>query len=281
VGHRVAIDIGGTFTDLVVQDARAARTAKVLSTPPNLVRGVLELLDLGGGPPGEIDLFVHGTTAGLNALLERRVARVALATTRGFRDTYLIGRGHRPEMYDLRYRKPAPLLQRDAIFELDERLAADGSVLEPLDETSVQALADAVEEGGYDAVAVCLLHSYLNPAHERRVRELLAGRLPKVAVVTSHEVAPEWREYERTSTTVMSAYITPIMRSYLDELADAADGRRPAHPRCGVGGDRRLAPPGPAGRAHRRPHPHRGRAGGVGTSAGRNPAVLRSPRRIR
>jgi N-methylhydantoinase A len=217
--YKVAVDIGGTFTDLVVEDDGGhLRTAKVLSTPPHLVDGVLDALELSGTQASDLSLFIHGTTAGLNALLERRGARVALVTTEGFRDVYLIGRGHRPSMYDLRYRKPARLLDRAAIFEVRERLAADGSVVTALDRESVDAAAAAVKAGAYEAVAVCLLHSYTNPEHEVQVKELLEKALSGVSIVASHEVAPEWREYERTSTTVMSAYVTPIMRRYLTDL---------------------------------------------------------------
>lgn len=222
MAYRVAIDIGGTFTDLILEDVEGATmsTTKVLSTPGRLVDGVIEAVRACGAAPERIELFVHGTTAGLNALLERRGARVALVTTEGFRDTYLIGRGNRPRMYDLHYVKPEPLLDRAAIFEVRERLAADGSVLEPVDAASVAAVADRIAAGGFESVAVVLLHGYANSAHEEEVGRLLSERLD-VPVVLSHRVAPEWREYERTSTTVMSAYITPIMRQYVDELESA------------------------------------------------------------
>jgi len=217
--YKVAVDIGGTFTDLVVEDEQGhLATSKVLSTPPHLVDGVISALELSGTPADQLSLFIHGTTAGLNALLERRGARVALVTTEGFRDVYLIGRGHRPSMYDLRYRKPPRLLDRASIFEVRERLAADGSVVVPVAHQSVDSAATALKAGDYEAVAICLLHSYANPAHELEVRRLLEASLPGVPIVVSHEVAPEWREYERTSTTVMSAYVTPIMQRYLTDL---------------------------------------------------------------
>jgi N-methylhydantoinase A len=219
LSYRIAVDIGGTFTDLVLEDdvGGGIGSAKVLSTPDHLVDGIVGAVRASGVAADEISLFVHGTTAGLNALLERRGARVALVTTRGFRDVYLIGRGHRPAMYDLHYRKPQPLLDRAAIFEVDERLAADGSELAPVDDASVRAVSAAIHTAGFDAVAVCLLHAYANPAHELRVAGILSVELD-VPIVLSHLVAPEWREYERTSTTVMSAYITPIMSSYVREL---------------------------------------------------------------
>ena len=229
MAYRVAVDIGGTFTDLVLEDVAAGRTstAKVLSTPGRLVDGVVAAVRASGVPAGEIELFVHGTTAGLNALLERRGARVALVTTRGFRDVYPIGRGNRPRMYDLHYVKPAALLDRAMIFEVGGRLAADGSELEPVDPAEVDRVAEQIAAGGFDAVAVSLLHGYADGVHERIVAERLGATLA-LPIVSSHLVAPEWREYERTSTTVMSAYITPIMRRYLDELARAlaAEGLR-------------------------------------------------------
>ena len=217
--HRVAIDIGGTFTDLVIEDAATgvSHGLKVLSAPGHLHDGVAAALEATGASAAEVSLFVHGTTAGLNALLERRGVRVALIATRGFGDTYLIGRGHRPGMYDLRYHKPAPLLTRSDICEVDGRLAADGTELEPVDEAAVAQLAGELETGGYGAVAICLLHAYADGAHELRVAEILARSL-EVPIVTSHGIAPVWREYERTSTVVASAYITPIMRDYLAQL---------------------------------------------------------------
>jgi N-methylhydantoinase A len=222
VQYRVAIDIGGTFTDLVVENPSGElATTKVLSTPPNLVDGVIDALDRSGVALADLGVFVHGTTQGLNALLERRGAKVALVTTEGFRDTYLLGRGHRPDMYNLHYKKPTPLLDRAATFEVTERLDAEGGVLTAVDTASVSAVARSIAAGGYEAVAVCLLHSYLNPEHEKTVVAQLEAELPGVSVVASYQVAPEWREYERTSTTVMSAYITPIMRNYLAELESA------------------------------------------------------------
>jgi N-methylhydantoinase A len=219
VPHRVAIDIGGTFTDLIHEDTTAGviRSSKVLSTPGHLVDGVVQAIKASQAPPEAISLFVHGTTAGLNALLERRGAKVALVTTEGFRDVYVIGRGNRPRMYDLHYVKPETLLDRAAIFEVTGRLAADGSELEPVDLAAVAAVAEQIAAEGYEAVAVSLLHGYANGEHERQVAAALREQLD-VPVVVSHEVAPEWREYERTSTTVMSAYITPIMARYVEQL---------------------------------------------------------------
>lgn len=224
--NRVGVDIGGTFTDLVMETSGGYnRVGKVLSTPGDLVQGVLEAIEAAGVSLEDVELFVHGTTAGINSVLERRGARVALITTRGFRDTYIIGRGHRADMYDLRYRKPEPLLPREAIFEVDERLNADGSVLRKLDIESVELVAKSISEVDFDSVAVCLLHSYVSAAHELEVRRYLSKHLGSIPVVLSHEAAPEWREYERTSTTVVSAYITPIVQSYLRQLSEELAGR--------------------------------------------------------
>ena len=221
MGTRIAVDIGGTFTDLVLESESGTEVSKVLSTPDDLVEGVLDAVEEAGADLADVDLFIHGTTVGLNTFLERSGGRVALITTRGYRDAYLIGRGHRPEMYDLKYRKPAPLAERDSIFEVDERISASGEVLTPLDTNSVEVVAKAIVEGEYEAVAVSLIHSYVDPLHELEVKELLKELLPDIPIIMSHDVAPEWREYERTSTTVTSVYITPRVRSYLRRLATA------------------------------------------------------------
>ena len=225
MGTRIAVDIGGTFTDLVLESESGTEVSKVLSTPEDLVEGVLDAVEQAGADLADVDLFIHGTTIGLNTFLERSGGRVSLITTRGYRDAYLIGRGHRPEMYDLKYRKPAPLTERDSIFEVDERISASGEVLTPLDTNSVEVVAKGIAEGEYEAVAVSLIHSYVDPLHELEVKELLKELLPDIPIIMSHDVAPEWREYERTSTTVTSVYITPRVRSYLRRLATALTDR--------------------------------------------------------
>lgn len=225
MGTRIAVDIGGTFTDLVLESEAGTEVSKVLSTPEDLVEGVLSAVEAVGADLADVDLFIHGTTVGLNTFLERSGGRVALVTTLGYRDAYLIGRGHRPEMYDLKYRKPAPLTERDSIFEVDERISASGEVLTSLDTNSVEVVAKAIVEGEYEAVAVSLIHSYVDPLHELEVKELLKELLPDIPIIMSHDVAPEWREYERTSTTVTSVYITPRVRSYLRRLATALTDR--------------------------------------------------------
>ncbi len=221
MGTRIGVDIGGTFTDLVLETESGTEVSKVLTTPEDLVEGVLQAVDEAGADLGEVDLFIHGTTVGLNTFLERSGGRVALVTTRGYRDAYLIGRGHRPDMYDLKYQKPTPLVERDSIFEVDERITASGEVLTPLDSNSVEVVAKAISEAEYEAVAVSLIHSYVDPLHELEVKDLLKEQLPDIPIILSHEVAPEWREYERTSSTVTSVYITPRVRDYLSRLSEA------------------------------------------------------------
>lgn len=215
---RVAVDIGGTFTDaVVIDDDGNTSTAKALTTPSRLYDGVLSALDQLGIDWTRLDSITNGTTAGLNAFLERRGARVALLTTRGFRDVYELGRANRPDMYNVRYRPPTPLVPRRSIYEVDERMAPDGSVVLALLEEAIREMAPRLARD-YDAVAVCFLHSYANPAHEHRVAELLRSVDRSLSVVCSSDVAPEWREYERTSTTAIAAYVAPIVGSYLKEL---------------------------------------------------------------
>ncbi len=215
---RVGVDIGGTYTDAVaVSSEGEVRTAKALSTPGSLADGVLTAVELLGVPADSIEAFIHGTTAGLNAFLERRGARMALITTRGFRDVYQIGRASRPDMYNLRYVAPVPLIQRRDIFEIDERVGGDGETVREVDVAAVRELARRLG-GEYEAVAVVLVHAYKNPTHEWAVRDVLAEAAPDLAVVLSSDTAPEWREYERTSTTAISGYVAPIVRGYLDEL---------------------------------------------------------------
>jgi N-methylhydantoinase A len=217
VATRIGVDIGGTFTDAVAVDERGEiRSAKALSTPGRLADGVMAAIERLGVELREVDTITHGTTAGLNAFLERRGAKVALLTTEGFRDVYEIGRANRPVMYDVRYRPPVPLVPRRHVFEVPERLAYDGSEVVPVDEAAVGRIIAGL--AGFDAVAICLLHAHANPAHERLVARLVAAADPDLTVICSHEVAPEWREYERTSTTVLCAYVAPVIASYLQQL---------------------------------------------------------------
>jgi len=218
--YRVAVDVGGTFTDFVIQDTRtgSALTNKVLSTTEDQARGVLGGLREEVESFGDIASLVHGNTVGLNALLERRGTRVLFVTTAGFRDVLRLGRGDRRDIFSLRYRKPRPLVPVTDVETLDERIDVDGSVRVALDESGLERIVRRIEEDRIDSVAVCLLHAYRNPEHELRVRELLLERLPDLSVSLSHEIAPEWREYERSSTTALNAYIAPKVDRYLRSL---------------------------------------------------------------
>ncbi|MFN8593186.1 MAG: hydantoinase/oxoprolinase family protein [Thermomicrobiales bacterium] len=219
-GYRVAMDIGGTFTDFVVHDLDSGRDAigKVLSTPPNLAEGVVSGLRALVPDPAAIELIVHGTTVGLNAFLERRGARVLLITTHGFKDIYAIARGDRKRLYDLHYRKPAPLVPQTDIHTVRERVRWDGTVQEPLHSEDLAPIVAAIRAEGIGAVAVCLIHANVNPEHELEVRRLLRAAVPEVSISLSHEVAREWREYERTSTVALNAYIAPPTLGYLQRL---------------------------------------------------------------
>ena len=220
--YRVAVDIGGTFTDLVLHDAETGteRVAKVPSTPPDYSRGVMVALEQVLPDLHELELFVHGTTAPLNAFLERKGARTALLTTRGFRDVYKIGRGNRVLMYDLHYSNAEPLVPPHQIHEIDERMDADGRPLEALDEASLKKVVAKLRAQDIESVAVCLLHSYVSLDHEKRVADLLREWVPELSIYPSYDVCREWREYERTSTVALNAYISPILRKYLRELRD-------------------------------------------------------------
>lgn len=217
---RVAVDVGGTFTDVVklAPETGELRFEKVPTHPDQPTTGVLASFDKAEIDTTEVTMFNHGSTLGLNALLTRTGARIATIATRGFRDVYLLGRTNRIPMYDLTYRKPKSLLERFDTFEVTERSKADGSIHAPLDEDDAREVALEIRNRGYEAVAVTFLHSYANPAHEKRMGEILAEVAPEVEVTMSHELSREYREYERTSTTVLDAYIKPIMRNYLKEL---------------------------------------------------------------
>lgn len=221
---RLAVDIGGTFTDLVLDLGDRLLSAKVLTTPAAPELGVLEgakaVLKQASITAADLDLIVHGTTLATNALIERKGARTALVTTQGFRDSLEIAYEHRFEQYDIYMERPAPLVPRPLRYEVPERIAADGSILAPLDEGAVERLADQLVADGIEAVAICLLHSYQNDVHEQRVREILARRIPRSVLALSSEVCPEIREYERASTTVANAYVLPVMESYLRRLED-------------------------------------------------------------
>jgi N-methylhydantoinase A len=232
---RIGVDTGGTFTDVALVDDEGARvhTAKVLTTPDDPSVGVLagteEVLAAAGIALSEVDQLVHGTTLASNVVLERKGRGIALLTTEGFRDVLLIGRQKRYDIYDLQIRKPAPLVRRRDILEVRERMRADGTVETPLDAEAMRLVARRLAERGVRSVAICFLNSYANGAHEREARAILAEETPEIMVSLSTEVAPQWREYERTSTTVVNAYVAPTMHDYLLALRDAFRDRGLAH----------------------------------------------------
>ncbi len=228
--YRVSADIGGTFTDIVFQDSEtgACGATKVLSTPENPALAVLEGINTAIPADAEIDFFVHGTTVGLNALLTRRGAQVALLTTRNFRDIYTIQGNDRGEIFSIRWNKPVPLATLEHTYVATGRLAADGAEVDALSTDDLDAFVAAARAENYEAVAICFLFSYVNPAHELAARAYLEERLPGVAIALSHEVSPEWREFDRTSTTVMDSYLAPVVRKYLATLVGDLKTRLPS-----------------------------------------------------
>ncbi len=216
---RIAVDIGGTFTDLVaVDDQGKVSRSKSLTTPDDLARGIQDCLRGAKIDVAGAEFFVHGSTVTINAVLERKGARTGLITTEGFRDVYEIGRGNRPEGYNLFFKRPVPLVPRDLRLEVDERLYATGEVLKPLDEASAARTIAALKSAGVESVAVCLLHAYANASHEERLGVLLREQFPQAYASLSHEILREFREYERTSTTVLNAYVGPLVNRYLVSL---------------------------------------------------------------
>jgi N-methylhydantoinase A len=227
--YRIAADIGGTFTDVVAQNTLTGQchAAKVLSSSEDPAQAVIDGIDAAISRNDEIDFFVHGTTVGLNAVLTRSGARVALLTTRNFRDVYAIQGNDRGEIFSIRWNKPEPLVPLEHTFTARERIAGDGDVVEPLNFDDVEAFADAVADGGFESIAICFLFSFKNPAHELAAESILRRRLPGIDIALSHRVSPEWREFERTSTTVMDSYLAPVVRSYLRRLTASLADRLP------------------------------------------------------
>ena len=222
----IGIDVGGTFTDVVVYDGATRRitAAKALTRRGDEAASVLECLEEAAAGAAGIERVVHGTTIGTNAILERRGARTAVLATRGFRDLLEIGRTRRMApntLFDLSFRKPPPLVPRPLRFDVEERVGAAGEVVEPLAEAGLRPVAEALARREVEAVAVCYLHSYANPAHEEATTALLEDALPGVFVSPSHEVVPEYREFERLTTTVLNAFIGPLLDRYLGGLEDA------------------------------------------------------------
>ena len=216
---RIAADVGGTFTDVAVFDeiSGGIRLGKTLTTPSSLIEGMRHGVDKADAHFADAKLFLHGTTVAINALIERKGAKTALVTTKGFRDIYEIGRINRPEAYNLFFRKHRPLVERALRIEIDERMDAAGEVLRHLDDAEVEHVAKLLKAEGVEAVAILFLHSYRNPDHEIRVRDLLRKLLPDVFVTASHELSQEYREFERSSTVAANAYIGPRVMQYLSE----------------------------------------------------------------
>jgi N-methylhydantoinase A len=223
---RVATDVGGTFTDLVYCDYDEATgrpgpvvTVKCDTTPPDFERGVMRALELAGLTAATIDFFAHGTTVVINALTERKGATVGLITTAGFRDVLEIARGNRPDLFNYMFVKPAPFVSRHLRLEVRERLDHRGRVVAPLDLAGLPLIVERFRAERVDAVAICLLHAYANSTHEEQVEQELRRLWPELqSVLASHRITREWREYERTSTTVLSAYVHPTAQGYLDRL---------------------------------------------------------------
>ena len=227
---QVAFDVGGTFTDFVLQDAQGRlHTHKRLTTYPDpseaCLAGLDELFAQAGVPCAELARAVHGTTLGSNIVIERKASHVALVSTRGFRDVLAIGRQKRYQLYDLQIDKPEPLIERDWIWEVTERTLADGSEHVALDDADARRVIAELKEKGVRSLAVCFLHSYSNPAHERAFADLLRAQAPEIEISLSSDVSPQFREYERTSTTVVNAYLKRAVRAYLAAMSGHLQAR--------------------------------------------------------
>ena len=228
---RVATDVGGTFTDLVAFEVDEAtgrssiRTAKSDTTPPEFERGVLAVMEKANVDAAAVDFLAHGTTVVINALTERTGAKVGLIATEGFRDTLAIARGNRPDFFNLHYRKPEPFVPRFLRRELAGRMSYRGEEMKPLDLAPLSGIVADFRAAGVETVAICFLHAYANPAHEQAALAELRRLWPEVPAVSSHQITREWREYERTSTTVLSAYVQPVAERYLERLDSGLEER--------------------------------------------------------
>ena len=215
----VGCDTGGTFTDVfALSGSGEARVAKVPSTPPRFDVGVVEGVQALGLEPGDVDTLFHGTTVTTNAVITKTGAPSALISTRGFRDVLEIRRANREELYDILWDPPAPLIPRRHRLEVPERVNYAGQIVIPLDEDAVRDVARKIRARRLQSVAVCLINAHMNPAHERRIREILVEELPGIDISLSTDILPEPPEFERTATTVANAYCAPVLRSYMDAL---------------------------------------------------------------
>lgn len=219
---RVATDVGGTFTDLVYcwEDNQQIKikTLKVHTTPPNFEKGVFDAITTAKLDPKTFDFFAHGSTVVINTLTERKGVKTGLITTKGFRDILEIGRGNRPDFFNLRYAKPKAFIPRYLRKEVTERIRYDGSIHTPLHNEEIKAIIDHFKKNGVQAIAVCYLHAYANIEHEQQTVALIKKLWPEISVVASHQITREWREYERTNTTALCAYVQPIAVRYLNKL---------------------------------------------------------------
>ena len=225
--YRAASDVGGTFTDLVYYDLDPAtgkcgevRTAKADTTPPNFEAGVMNAMAKVGLSAGDLAFFAHGSTVVINALTEKKGVKTALITTKGFRDVLEIARGNRPDLFNFNFRKPKPFVERYLRTELDERVTYKGEIQKEVDLTPLPELVKFFKAEGVEAITVCFLHAYINAENERKVVAGLKELWPEVSVLASHEISREWREYERTNTTVLSAYVHPIAKKYIESLEE-------------------------------------------------------------
>ena len=216
----VAVDIGGTFTDLLGYDDESAQVyqAKSSTTPRDLTLGIMKCLEKSRLNIHNLVNFIHGSTVAINTVIEEKGARTALVVTRGTRDVYQIGRGNRPEAYNLFFKRPTPLVPRHLTFEVDERLLASGEVLTSLDIHQAKGVMEKIARSGAESTAVCLIHSWANPVHETEIGRLLASQAPRIYRSLSHQILREYGEYERISTTVLNAYIGPRVSRYIDDF---------------------------------------------------------------
>ncbi|NRG45044.1 hydantoinase/oxoprolinase family protein [Bacillus sp. CRN 9] len=224
---RVATDIGGTFTDLVyVNEDGEIGVAKSHTTPPNFENGVIDVVEKSGVDYSDIKTFIHGTTVIINTLTERKGVKTGLITTKGFRDVLEIARGNRPDLFNLMYQKPQPFVERFLRQEVEERLNYKGEVVTPLREEDVTTIIEYFKKEKVAAIAVSFLHAYINPIHEEKVVRMVKELWPEVAITASHEVTKEWREYERTNTTVLNSYVKPIAASYVNRLNNKLEEKK-------------------------------------------------------
>ena len=218
---RVGIEVGGTFTDLVMSDGKNIKTAKVPSTPASPDEGAMLAIKAAGLKLNEISELIHGSTVATNAVLERKGGRVCFFVTQGTKDLLLIQRHDRRAIYDLQYQKPSPVVPRHHTYEINERIAADGKIVTDLDiEVTSNLVRDILEQEKFDSVAICFLHSYLNPIHERAMSDIISALYPEMPITCSCDVAREFREYERASTTTLAAYVQPVVAGYINRFSE-------------------------------------------------------------